>query len=323
MSLLTEGSPGGQNVALQVGLEQLSNKQTLTFSKYQRQVVSQDGFVYWVNTGQTMQAVGSLHYATSQDQNEDETLGVNSIIFTSEVPIEAFNAINEGVLWIAQWPVPSGATIQFAFSRQGPYYQQADLWHYSGFAVYPALSSQILQSASDIPTGPIVNDSLPIWLSLPTELASTIESQAPVIPVYASFLVPENIVPPYAVAHIVSTKALGAFPIDTWPAPSAGTNLYDVADSQLMADDVRLTFYGLNNQQSRQYLNALIAYSLDSDTFGFMNTPSFQDERRTQSEITAIAMKKTLHIRASYYQQAADVLARRLILSASIGSITV
>ena len=280
MSLLTQGSPGGQNVALQVGLEQLSNKQTLTFSKYLRQVVSQDGFVYWVNTGQTMQAVGSLHYATSQDQNEDETLGVNSVIFTSEVPIEAFNAINEGVLWIAQWAVPSGATIQIAFSRQGPYYQQADLWHYSGFAVYPALSSQILQSASDIPSGPIVSDSLPIWLSLPTQLASTIGSQAPDVPVYASFLIPENIAPPYIAAHVISTMALGPFPIGTWPAPSAGSNLYNVADSQLIADEVRLTFYGLNNQQARQYLNALIQYSENSDAFGFMCKPALWSSNR-------------------------------------------
>lgn len=323
MSQLTEAGLTGQQAALYSGIEQLSGNQTLTFSKYLRQVISQDGFVYWVNSGQTATATGSLHYATSQDQNEDETLGTNAVQFTSETEIQEFNAINAGTLWIADWQTPGGNTLQIAFSRQGPYYPQADLWHYSGFAVYPALQSQILQSASDLPTGPIVSDSLPIWLSLPTTLAQVAGSQAPTIPVYPSFLVPENIVPPYIVAHIGSTKASGAFPILTWPGTSVGTNLYDLADSQLMVDEVRLTFYGLNNQQARQYLNALIHYSEDTDAFGFMNTPGFQDEKRTQSEITAIAMKKTLHIKASYYQQASDALARRLILSASFGSITV
>ncbi|HQT24976.1 MAG TPA: hypothetical protein PLK99_00055 [Burkholderiales bacterium] len=321
MSLLTENSLNGLPISLYSGLEQLTDAQAITFNRYTRTTISQDGYVFWVRTGLTLSATGSLHYATSQEQEEDQTYGMNAVVFTSEQQIAEFNAINDGILWVADWQTPGGNTIQIAFSRQGPYFPQAKLWHYSGFAVYPALASQLVASAYDLPTGPIVSDSLPIWLNLPTSLATVAGSQAPMIPVYPSFLVPSNIVPPYISAHVEpgSTTAIGAFPILTWPGnPSPLTALQPMADSQLTSDQIRLTFYGVNNQQARQYLNALINYSLDTDDFGFMDSPAFQDEKRTQSEISAIAMKKTLSFRASYYQQTADALARRLILSATV-----
>ena len=324
--ILNEGTQTGLQTSLYQGIEQLAGKLTLTFQRYVRQTISQDGYVFWVLAGQTLTATGSLHYATSQEQEEDQTLGINSVIFTSENQIAQFNTVQDGVLWVCDWETPSGNTIQIAFSRQGPYFPQAKLWHYTGFAVYPALSSQLVQSAADLPLGPIVNDSLPIWLALPESLAATPGSQASSAPVYPSFLVPTNIAPPYIVAHIEpgSTKALGAFPILSWPGtPTPNTALQLMPASQLAQDSVRLTFYGFNNQQAIQYLTAMKEYSENTDAFGFMSSPAFQDEKRTQSEITALAMKKTLTFRASYYQSTSDAFARRLILSASLGSITV
>ena len=319
MSLLTESTTGGLPISLYAGIEQLAASQTVTFTKYSRVTIAQDGYVFWVAGSQTVSATGSLHYATSQEQEEDQTLGMNAVVFTSEQQIQEFNTASNQVLWIANWVTPGGNTIQIAFSRQGPYFPQAQLWHYSGFAVYPALASQLVQSSSDLPVGPIVNDSLPIWLALPTQLATVPGNQAPVIPVYPSFLVPANLQPPYIIAHIVDTRALGSFPILAWPGnPNPLTALQPMADSQLTADNVRFTFYGLNNQQTRQWLNSLIEYSLYTDAFGFMSSPAFQDEKRTQPEIAAIAMKKTLTFRASYYQQTADAFARRLILSATV-----
>ncbi len=319
MSLLTESALNGLPISLYAGVEQISEGQTLTFNRYTKATISQDGYVFWVAGGQTLSATGSLHYATSQEQSEDQTIGINAVLFTSEQQVTEFNSISDTTLWVADWQTPGGNTIQIAFSRQGPYFPQSQLWHYSGFAVYPALASQLVQSASDLPLGPIVSDSLPIWLALPTSLPTVAGFQAPTIPVYPSFLVPSNITPPYIVAHVEATQALGSFPILTWPGnPIPLTALQPMADSQLMADTVRLTFYGTNNQQARQYLNALINYSLNTDAFGFMSSPAFQDEKRTQSEISAIAMKKTLSFKASYYQQTADAFARRLILSASV-----
>ncbi len=41
-----------------------------------------------------------------------------------------------------------------------------------------------------------------------------------------------------------------------------------------MRDKVRLTLYGLNNQQAIQFFQSLIDYSLNTDAFGFMNSPA-------------------------------------------------
>ncbi|MHB1644266.1 MAG: hypothetical protein ACYCS8_16730, partial [Acidithiobacillus sp.] len=71
------------------------------------------------------------------------------------------------------------------------------------------------------------------------------------------------------------------------------------------------------NQQAIQWFSAVTRYSEYTDAFGFMNSPIIQDEKRAQPEIAAIAMKKTLVIEASYYQSAADAIARNLIVSAS------
>jgi hypothetical protein len=141
--------------------------------------------------------------------------------------------------------------------------------------------------------------------------------------------VPDNVVPPYITAHIDpnQTIALQAFPIFDW---SARTNpngdpspLYELPSWQLMRDTVRLTFYGFTNQQAIQFYAALMDYSVNTDDFGFCNSPSIVDDKRTQVEIAALAMKKTMVIQASYYQGTADAIARRLILSAGFSSITV
>ena len=61
---------------------------------------------------------------------------------------------------------------------------------------------------------------------------------------------------------------------------------------------------------------SLIDYSVNTDTFGFCNSPVIVDDKRTQVEISALAMKKHFTISASYYQSTADAIARRLILAA-------
>ena len=313
------GQPDQLATAARQGLGNLSRNQELTFTQYTRQTISEDGFVFWVATTTTLTAQGSLHYSTDRSQEEDQTIGMNSVLFTSEVEVTALNAIAPGTLWICPWATPDGTTIQIAFSSRGAYYEQAGLFHYAGFAVFPALQSQLVASASDLPAGPIVSNSLPIFLSAATALPTLVTSQAPAVTLYPSFLVPENIVPPYGVVHIEPglTEALGMFPHYRWSEKS-GTGPYQLPDSQLMRDKVRITFYGLNNQQVRQWLDALIKYSTFTENFGFMTSPAIQDEKRVQSEIKAIAMKKTITFSASYYQGTADAVVRQLILSASV-----
>jgi hypothetical protein len=297
---------------LAAGVNTLSLNQQITFTQYTQQIVSPDASVFWVATGITTTAQGSLHYATHQEQNEDETIDINRIIFTSLSQVDSFNTIAPGVLWIGTF---NG--IQFSFNTRGSFYQQANLYHYEGNAVYPALASQLVNSAADLPVGPIVSNSLPIWLS-----------QNSMAPVYASYLVPANVVPPYIVAHIdPDLTEVPSFPIYAWPgatrANSGASPLHDLPSSQLALDRVRLTLYGFTNAMAIQYFASLVDYSLNTDNFGFRNSPAIKDHKRTQSELNVIAMKKTIDIEAWYFQSTADAIARRLILSAGFSSISV
>lgn len=295
---------------LAAAVDTLSLKQQIEFTQYSKSTLPTDGFVFFVNTGVVTTVQGSLHYATDQQQNEDETIDVNRVIFTGLSQIDAFNQAAPEDLFIGTFD-----GIQFAFSARGSFYQQANLYHYVGNAVYPALASQLIDSASDLPTGPIVSNSLPIWLS-----------QSSFAPVYPSYLVPANVVPPYITAHVEPSQTeTPSFPIYQWPGtvvPDSGASpLYDLASSQLALDRVRLTLYGFNNQTAIQYFVSLIEYS-KTDAFGFRNSPAIKDEKRTQVEMAVIAMKKTIDIEAWYYQGTADAIARRLILQAGFSSIT-
>lgn len=310
MALIDEGfnSQSQLSDGLAAGVNTLSLNQTVSFTQYTKSTLPTDGFVFYVNTGTVTTVQGSLHYATDQQQNEDETIDVNRVIFTALSQIDAFNQAAPGDLFIGTFD-----GIQFAFSARGSFYQQSNLFHYAGNAVYPALASQLIDSAADLPVGPIVTNSLPIWLS-----------QNTFAPVYASYLVPANVVPPYITVHIEpSMTQVPSFPIYEWPGtPDPDTALQPMASTQLAQDRVRLTLYGFTNQLAIQYYVSLIEYSLATDNFGFGNSPSIQDEKRTQTEMAVIAMKKTLEISAWYYQGTADAIARRLILSAGFSSIT-
>ena len=321
MSLISEAASAPTQMAavLDAGVDQLSNNQTVSFQQYSRSTIPTDGYVFWVATGTIQQFKGSLHVLSERKQEEDQTLAANQFVFTAEEEVSQLNAISPGTMWVGTWQV-DGATLQVAFSATGFNYQQAGLWHYRGFAVYPALASQLIASAADLPIGPIVSNSLPIWLSL-SSLAGA--------PIYASFLVPDNIVPPYVAVHIdpASTVALQAFPVFDWSNrsnPNADPSpLYQVPSWQLMRDTVRLTLYGFTNQQAIAFFAALMDHSVNSDDFGFCNSPAIVDDKRPQVEIAALAMKKTISIQASYYQATADAIARRLILKAAIASVSV
>jgi len=298
---------------LDAGLEQIDRSEQVVFTQYIKSTIPTDGYVFWVATGNSITVNGSLHHGVERIQEEDQTIGLNDVIFTSESEVAEFNNVAPGTMWVGSWPVADGTVdLQVAFARRNHFYESAKIWHYVGFAVYPALSAQLIASSADLPAGPIVSNSLPIWLS-----------QNSMAPVYASFLVPDNVVPPYITAHIdpLRTEPVGQFPIYFWPGnPSPLTNLVEMNCDQLMRDVVRLTLYGFTNQMAIQYYVNLIEYSF-TEAFGFANSPAIHDEKRIQPEIAAIAQKKTIEIHANYYQSAADVIARRLILSAAVSPV--
>ncbi len=312
MAILSEATnaPSQLASALAAGVESISDNQQVSFTRYWRFVSPLDGFIFWINTSSSVAYSGSLHQTIDQRQEEDETIAVNHIVFTSTAEITQFNLISSDTLFVGTW-VSDGVTVQVVFNEATSVYRQAGLWHYVGDAVYPALQAQLVQSISDIPVAPIVSNSLPIWLS-----------QNSFAPVYPSYLVPSNVVPPYIVAHVDSTEPLGQFMVLTWPDP-IGSGMNELSSNQLMQDRVQLTLYGFNNQTAIQYLASLVQYSVNTDAFGFCNSPAIKDEKRIQSEISAIAMKKKIDITASYYQSTANALAQRLIVQAALSAVTI
>lgn len=326
MTIVSESSnPSTYRQSLEQAVTQLAG--TFAFAQYQKQVLSQDGYVFWVKTANVLTVEGILQFSTSREQAEDQTIGINAVTFTAKQEVTAFNQVGAGVLWIfdqvtgsalpgnaipgSAIPGVSNGTagiMQVAFSSRSDYFQEADLFHYAGFAVYPAMAAQLVASAADLPVGPIVSNSLPIWLA-----------QNSIAPVYPSFLVPENIQPPYIVAHIEPSLTETIQPVPLYPWTSTDTGFVNLPSDQLMRDTVKLIFYGFTNAMVLQFQANIIQVSLNEESFGFSGElPVIRDEKREQAEIAAIAMKKSMTFGASYYQSTADAIARRLIISAAI-----
>lgn len=310
LSINASGSALADSLAAGVGA--ISLNQEIVFTTYVKSTLPTDGYVFYVNEGVTDSICGSFHYSVNREQNEDETNDVSRVIFTALAKIDVFNEATCDTLFVGAFD-----GMQFAFSGRGPYYEQAGLYHYIGLKVTPALATQLIDGAYSLPDEPIVSNSLPIWLT-----------QTAFGPVYPSFLVPANVQPPYVTAHVEPGLTETAhFPIFLWPGStesgSDASPLHDLPSYQLAQDKVRLTLYGFNNQQAIQYFAGLMEYSFSSEAFGFANTPAIQDAKRGQAELGVIAMKKTIDIVAWYYQTTADAIARRLILSANLSSVSV
>lgn len=321
-----EESIGVQNqlrATLDLGIDTLSVNQEITFTKYIKLVLPLDGYVFWVRAdlvsqgalynvaeynrnnynqaapvtaAPTVKVKGSLHYATDQVQREDETFGLNRVLFTAESEIQDFNQVSPHVMFLGTFQ-----GIRFAFTARRQFYQQADIFHYEGDAVYPAMETQIVDSLAGFDTSNvIVSNSLPAWLGLNKFM-----------PMYPSYLLPENIEPLYASVHIQpeSTNAIQAVPrID-----SATSSHY-----QLVTDHVKITMYGLRNFNALDWVDYVLQYMTNYDVMGLMNMPVIRDEKRLQSELNVIAMKKSIEFDVSYYQTRVNDVAKQLILSATM-----
>lgn len=320
--------------AIASGVNTLSLNQTVTFTKYVKMVLPLDGFVFWVKTDLVSQSAlfnaslfngalfdqlphivtsaptisiqGSLHYATARQQNEDETAGVNQVVFTALQEVQDFNQIGPLVVYIAEIGAEG---VKFAFSQRQPFYAQADTYHYMGTAVLPAMLSQIIDDPADLNNFDlVVSNSLPIWLSLNGYSPPYPGFQNLGLMLYPSFAVPDNIAPPYGVVHIdpSNTRALQA---TAWIDATS-------AHWQLTRDLVKVTLYGLRNTAALTFLDVVIQYSRDTDNIGLMNMPIARDEKRTQAELAILAMKKTIEFEVSYFQAAAREIARQYLTDA-------
>jgi hypothetical protein len=308
------------NPPLQTGLETLSQDQEIEFTLYVKLILPLDGYVFWVRSdlvsqlmvcncwqystpvpddgssppGPTFCAKGSFHYSSQIKQGEDETMSLNRVVFTAQEEIKEFNAVGPCTMYIGEFDKD---LVRFSFSNRASFYKQADIFHYQGDAIYPALESQIIDSLDNFDVNNvIVSNSLPIWLMLNQFM-----------PMYPSFLVTPNLQPPYASVHVVpdSTQAIGMQP------------LWDIRSnhSQLVSEKVRITLYGMRNFNALDFQDYVFQYSLDNPTvLGFMNMPVMRDDKRTQSELGILAQKKVFECEINYYQTRVRNIALQYII---------
>lgn len=336
MSGVAEALSGNTQIGsvLRAGLDQLSGAQTITFTKYVRVVLPLDGYVFWVNAALvnpsaipnvpafnamtpgrpaiqgadvTVRVQGSFHFEIDRRQEEDMTLDINRCTFTAQSPIDEFNEISPGVMFLGAFTDGNGDPVRFSFSRRQNFYQAADLWHYIGDAVYPDMETQIIDTLNGFDQRSlVVTNSLPIWLAMNQMTPPFPYPARQQIPMFPSFLVPPDIEPPYAAVHIYpdDTQAIVAAPLI-----DQRSNHY-----QLSRDRVKITFFGLRNFNALDFVDFVNTLSEQWDAdFGIMNMPTIRDEKRTQREQAIIAMKKSIVYEINYYQTRVRDIAQQLI----------
>lgn len=287
--------------ALRDGIEALDLGQEVKFQAYTRVVLPLDGYVFWQPTVEDT-FKGSLHYSQVIQQNVDETVGLATVIFTSEYKIAAFSDSPIDTLHVG---CIDG--VRFAFSQQQGFYNQAGLWHYVGQSILPALASQLLDTPGVLdPARAVASNSLPLWLAVKSYEPPFPGAFKTALQLYPSFLVPPNLKPPYGVIDIPSTRALQSVPYLS----------RNRTHSQLAADRCQITLFGLQNDEAMDFLDAVIQYSDLTDRIGIMSMPIVSDVKRPQAELQAIAMQKSIDIEVSYYQSRAADVARQLITQA-------
>lgn len=311
--------------ALAAGLTDISYSATVSFSAYVRTVLPLDGYIFWVrsdlvtdaaktglsadtyNGPATIEIPGSLHISTETFQKEDQNLDLSTIIFTTNRAVRPFHDVGQNMVWIGNFQ-----GIRFGINTRNNYYRQAELHHYVGSTIVPTTETQIIDDISQLEEQElIVSNSLPFFLALDSQVGLYDWLNPPTISFHPSFLSPDNMIPPYATVEIIpgSVQAL--------QAGAAFDN--DGTRWQLTKERVRLTFFGLRNQQIMDVLDYITRWSLIFDKMGIMNMPIVEDEKQIQPEIGAIAMKKTITLEVNYYQKSARDISRQLIKHCLVG----
>lgn len=309
--------PGGNNMAsaLAAGLDTLDLKDSVTFVLYVRQVLPIDGFVFWLKADQLqnppsdvtalpllLTVEGSIHYATVNTQSEDENFSTHRVIFTAKDPVNNLGAMAPDTLYMA---TVDGN--KYAFSARSSWYRQADLYHYTGDAVYPSLADMVVDNIDDLDlTNRVVSNSMPFWLTFTNNGDPHFSN---LWNLYPAYLLPDNMFPPYAAVNVEThlTRPLGA------------GRFYDKEGSrfQLVTDTVEISFYGVRNDEILAWIDDVIQYGLDNNTtFGVMNSPVPGDDKRSQVEISALAQKKTVTFQVNYYQNYLNAITVKYITSA-------
>jgi hypothetical protein len=245
---------------------------------------------------------GSFHYASTSEQREDATIDSNDLYFTSLSEIQPFNQIGPNHLYIGDY---NG--LRFAFSSRAKLYEQADLYHYRGKALFSTKTTQIIDDPSQFNPTQIPSDSTPIWISMSGYVPPYPGFRCP-LPLYPSYLVDDNLVPPFGAVHVEESKALGM-------VPYMGSN---TRTAHLCRDKVKVHLYGLDNEGASDFLLFVEEFSRDWMSLGMASSPCIKDEKIPQSEMKIIAQYKCIEFDVNYLQAVSRDIARQFILHARV-----
>jgi hypothetical protein len=322
---MSSTAPQQLSAGLQLGTNTISAQATLTFQLYKKVILPVDGYVFWVNAngltnsnavydaapfnsvvmnhkqkppGSPVQTAalsitvaGSLHYFQEIHQEEESTYSRQNYLFTAESMVNDFAALAPNEMYITT--VPNGSIV--AFNGQIGRYDRAGLWHYHGRALYSTEYTQIVNDPNTLSSSQIVSNSMPYWMQLSTAQ----------LPVYPSFLSPMNLTPPFVSVHIERT--------DAW----SQTPAYDqyLNQTQLVADEVKFTMFGLNNEAVMDFQYRVLQTSLNGG-YGISSMPVIYDKKRPQSEFQILAQAKGWDLKVNYTQGSSRQIAQKLITSA-------
>lgn len=318
------------HAALAAGTAVLSGDQTVSFTPYCRTILPADGWAFWLNasllsavqlaqhglqSADPVAVPGSLHYASTGVQEEDQSIVIRKVDFTAMGPIGALAEAQPSVLWVATWDVKalsSGdasaivGSFRFAVSARSAYYEEAGVRHLIGDAIFPVFEQELIDSLEDFDlTSRVVSNSLPIWLQLlggNPPFPALVTSNVPAFP---AWLVPANQTPPYMAVEIYPDQQ--PLQLAPWIDPNTGTHW------DLTAERVKFTLYGLRNRQALDFIDYLYQCADLTDRFGMMERPVLRDDHRTQVELAVLAQKKTVELKISYFQHVSREVAVQLI----------
>lgn len=102
-----------------------------------------------------------------------------------------------------------------------------------------------------------------------------------------------------------------------WSSALAGTP--GLSHDQLVQERVRVTLYGVRNNEALEFIDFVNQYTLDNPgVMGIMNQPVPRDEKRIQNELRVLGQMKTIEFQVNYYQSAAFDIAQQLIKQATV-----
>jgi hypothetical protein len=240
---------------------------------------------------------GSFHYDSTVNQEEDAIFDSNTVIFTALQEVQAFNLIGPDYLYIGRY-----GKLTFAFNHRGRLYEQADLYHYRGQSLRSRHMTMIIDDPSQFNPTLTVSNSLPIWLNMPNYVPPYPGFTCD-IPLYPSFLVTDNLPPPFGAVHIEKTECLEL-------GSAYGPRLQQ---SQLARELVRIHLYGCDNLMAANFVSFVEQYSIDWMKLGLSDSPAIQDIKLPQAEFKILAQRKMVEFNINYRQWAVRDEARQFI----------